>query len=85
MARLERIAVAADITRLTGECFAVNDGFAGLARSLGFRVRSDPHDRTLLQIEKFIGERARAGSSRYAHDTTVIPGRTRGWEVAAAL
>lgn len=85
MARLERIAVAAGITRLTGECFAVNDGFAVLARSLGFRVRSDPHDHTLLQVEKFIGERAGTGSSRYANGTTIIPGRTRGWEVAAAL
>jgi acetyltransferase len=85
MARLECIAVAAGITRLTGECFAVNVGFASLARSLGFQVRPDPDDRTLLQVEKFIGEQARAGSSRYAHGTTVRPGRTGGWEVAAAF
>ena len=47
MATLERIAVAAGITRLTGECVAVNEGFAGLAsfivtgiereKKLGFR------------------------------------------------
>ena len=56
MATLERIAVAAGITRLTGECLAVNEGFAGLARSLGFRVYADASDRSLLQIEKHIGE-----------------------------
>ncbi len=55
MATLERIAVAAGITRLTGECVAVNEGFAGLARSVGFQVRSDTGDRSLLQIEKRIG------------------------------
>lgn len=56
MATLERIAVAAGITRLTGECLAVNEGFAGLARSIGFQVQSDTSDRSLLQIEKRIGE-----------------------------
>lgn len=58
MATLERIAVAAGITRLTGECLAVNEGFAGLARSIGFQVQSDASDRSLLQIEKHIGKRS---------------------------
>lgn len=56
MATLEQIAVASGITRLTGECLAVNGGFAGLARSLGFRVYADASDCSLLQIEKNIGE-----------------------------
>ncbi len=60
MATLERIAVAAGITRLTGECLAVNEGFVGLARSLGFRVYADASDRSLLQIEKNIGEPCRS-------------------------
>jgi hypothetical protein len=47
--------VVADHTRLTGECLAVNAGFASLARSVGFQVHSDPNDRSLLQIDKHIG------------------------------
>jgi acetyltransferase len=56
MTTLERIAGAAGITRLTGECLAVNARFVGLARSIRFQVRADPSDRNLLQIHKRIGE-----------------------------
>ena len=56
MTMLERIAAAAGIARLSGECLAVNEGFVGLARSIGFQVRSDASDRSLLQIEKRIGK-----------------------------
>jgi len=48
---LERIAAAAGITRLTGECLAINEGFVSLARSLGYRVNADGGDRSLLRIE----------------------------------
>ena len=52
MAMLERIAAAAGITRLTGECLAINEGFVSFARSLGYRVHTDGGDRSLLRIEK---------------------------------
>jgi acetyltransferase len=79
MATLERIAVAAGITRLTAECLAANEGFVGFARSLGFRVRPDAGDRTVLQIEKSIGEPFRTGNHGYAN------GRAGGWEVASVM
>jgi GNAT superfamily N-acetyltransferase len=72
MATLERVAVAAGITRLTGECLAVNEGFAGLARSLGFRVYADASDRSLLQVEKAIGERSRTRNRSYLGGTRAI-------------
>jgi hypothetical protein len=50
----ERIATATGITRLTGECLAINEGFVSLARSLGYRVHADGGDRSLLRIEKDI-------------------------------
>lgn len=56
MSILERIAVAAGIAHLTGECLAVNKGFIGFARSVGFQVHPDASDSSLLQIEKRIGE-----------------------------
>jgi acetyltransferase len=56
MAMLERIAVAAVITRLTGECLGVNEGFVRLARSVGFQLHADTSDRSPLQIEKHIGK-----------------------------
>ena len=55
MTTLERIAVAAGITRLTGECLAINEGFVSLARSLGYRVHVDVDDCSLLRTEKDIG------------------------------
>jgi GNAT superfamily N-acetyltransferase len=63
---LERIAVSAGITCLTGECLAVNEGFAGLARSLGFRVFVNASDRSLLRVEKHIGERHRSCDRGYS-------------------
>ena len=64
MATLERIAAAAGITRLTGECLAINKGFVSLVRSLGYRVHVDESDRSLLRIEKDIsGGRQRRGAS----------------------
>jgi acetyltransferase len=56
MGTLERIATAAGITRLTGECLAINEGFVGLVRSLGFRVHAHAGDHSLLRIEKDISE-----------------------------
>ena len=61
MATLERIAVAAGITRLTGECLAINEGFVSFARSLGYRVQADRNDRSLLRIEKDISRGQTAG------------------------
>ncbi len=86
MARLERIAAAAGIVRLTGECLAINDGFAGLARSLGFQVRPEPGDSTLLQIEKVVGMRAGAGGRRSPKGATALPAIGRAdWGVASIL
>ncbi|HZT48906.1 MAG TPA: GNAT family N-acetyltransferase [Hyphomicrobiaceae bacterium] len=63
MATLEHIAAAAGITRLMGECLAINQGFVSLARSLGYRVRADAGDRSLLRIEKDTrGDRQRRGA-----------------------
>jgi GNAT superfamily N-acetyltransferase len=70
---LERIAVAAGITRLTGECLAVNEGFAGLARSLGFRVFTDASDRSLLRVEKIIGQDTGMLRSAIGSDAVRIP------------
>ena len=55
MATLERIAAAAGITRLTGECLAINEGFVSFARSLGYCMHADEDDRSLLRTEKGIG------------------------------
>jgi GNAT superfamily N-acetyltransferase len=41
MATLERVAAAAGVARLTGECLAINEGFVSFARSLGYRVHAD--------------------------------------------
>ena len=56
---LERIAVTAGITRLTGECMVVNEPFVSLVRALGYHVYPDAGDGRLLQIEKHIGEGTR--------------------------
>ena len=57
---LEHIAAAAGITRVTGECLAVNEPFVRLIRTLDFRVFPDASDGSLLQIEKHIGEGTRS-------------------------
>jgi len=57
---LEHIAAAAGITRLTGECLAVNDPFVSLVRTLGYRVYPDVDDRRLLQIERNLGDSTRS-------------------------
>jgi acetyltransferase len=57
MATLERIAMAAGITRLTGECLAINEGFVSLARSLAYDVHADQDDPSLLRTEKGISGR----------------------------
>jgi GNAT superfamily N-acetyltransferase len=63
MATLERIAAAAGIKRLTGECLAINEGFVSFARSLGYCVHADGGDRSLLRIEKDIAaDRQRRGA-----------------------
>ena len=69
MATLERIAVAAGIMRLTGECLAINEGFVSLARSLGYPVHADPDDRSLLRIEREIsgGRQRRVASFESFH------------------
>jgi acetyltransferase len=54
MARLERMAVAAGITRFTGECLAINEGFVRLARSLAYGVHADRDEPSLLRTEKDI-------------------------------
>jgi acetyltransferase len=69
MTTLERIAVAAGITLLTGQCLAVNEGFVALARSIGFQVRADPSDRSLLQIDKRIVRTARFGAYPPGHSS----------------
>jgi len=64
---LERIAAAAGITRLAGECLVVNEPFVSLARTLGYRVHPDAGDRRILQIEKHIGEGAQSRSITFAN------------------
>lgn len=69
MATLERIAAAAGITRLTGECLAINEGCVSFARSLGYRVHADERDRNLLRVEKNIsgGRQGRGTSFKSLH------------------
>lgn len=55
---LERIAAATGVTRLTGECFAVNETFVSFARAVGFQIRSDAADRSFVRIEKRIDDSA---------------------------
>jgi acetyltransferase len=62
---LERIAAAAGITRLTGECLAFNEPFVSLVRRLRYRVYPDAGDRKLLQIEKYIGENTRSRGATF--------------------
>jgi acetyltransferase len=69
MATLERIAAVAGITRLTGECLAINEGFVSFARSRGYRVHADGGDRRLLRLEKEI-----RGADRGAPASRVFTG-----------
>jgi len=62
---LERIAAAAGITQLTGECLTINEPFLSLVRSLDYRVYPDASDGRLLQIEKYIGEGTRSRGVTY--------------------
>jgi GNAT superfamily N-acetyltransferase len=81
MATLERIATAAGITRLTGECLAINEGFVSFARSLGYRVHADGGDRSLVRIEKEIsGGRQRRGANFSFHGCAgETIGSAMGW------
>jgi len=61
LASLVRAAAKAGVPELTGLTLADNVAMRGLARRLGFRIKRDPHDATVVQLwmPLSVGENAR--------------------------
>lgn len=62
---LQLIAGAAGVTRLIGECLAINTAFLRFASSAGFRITADGDDCGLRRVEKNLDEDAAFSDSTH--------------------